>query len=75
MKAAGAEKVHVLNDDPTAWQAVSYAKDNGAFEASLESLKEFDLAIVLGADLLNDHEVAGFMVKRQLAPVQPGECL
>jgi formate dehydrogenase major subunit len=67
MKAAGAEKVHVLNDDPTAWQAVSYAKDNGAFEASLESLKEFDLAIVLGADLLNDHEVAGFMVKRQLA--------
>lgn len=42
------------------------AELGGAFEGSLDALKSADCVVVLGADLIADHQVAGFFVKRAL---------
>ena len=36
------------------------------FESKLEVLKNTDLALIIGTDLAEDHQVAGFFVKRQI---------
>lgn len=36
------------------------------FEAKLETLKDTDVAFILGADLEENHQVAGFFLKRQV---------
>lgn len=38
----------------------------GPFEAKLDVLKQSDVALVIGADLVADHQVAGFFLKRQM---------
>lgn len=36
------------------------------FESKLEVLKNTDLALIIGTDLVEDHQVAGFFLKRQI---------
>jgi formate dehydrogenase major subunit len=51
---------------PTAL-AASLADELGAsFETTLESLKNADCVLVVGANLIEHHQVAGFMLKRNL---------
>ena len=48
----------------SAFNAKLSAVSKKPFESPLSSLDEADCIIVLGADLITDHQVAGFMVKR-----------
>ena len=41
-------------------------KSGQAFEANLDVLKKADCVITVGADLINNHEVASFFIKRTL---------
>lgn len=41
-------------------------KLGGPFESQLDNLKHSDVALVIGADLVADHQVAGFFLKRQM---------
>ncbi len=38
----------------------------GSFESDLEAVKAADTVLLVGADLTNNHEVAGFFIKRNL---------
>ena len=43
------------------------AKNIGqSYESRLDVLKQTDVALIVGADLVKDHQVAGFFLKRQL---------
>jgi formate dehydrogenase major subunit len=46
-------------------QAVSaLAEEIGAFEGKLDTLKNADVVLCVGANIVKSHMVAGFMVKR-----------
>ena len=61
-----AGQVAMTGVDESAAIAVELAKEFGAFESNLQVLNDADAAIILGADLINDYQVAGFMLKRKL---------
>ena len=56
----------LLNKDETASVSVRLAEEFGVFESDVTVLNDCDAALVLGADLSNEHQVADFMLKRQL---------
>lgn len=57
-----------IEEDQTASLATEIAEELGKpFESKLDVLKDTDVALVLGADLATDHQVAGFFLKRQQA--------
>lgn len=60
-----AEQVTLLGHDQTALTSAKLANEIGAFESDLSALKDCDIAIVLGTDLVKDHQVAGYFLKRQ----------
>ena len=47
--------------------SIELSREFGAFESNLSVLLDADAAIVLGADLIDDYQVAGFMLKRKLS--------
>lgn len=52
---------------PTAATGILAQELGKPFEASLEALWQSDCVVVLGTDLVKEHEVAGFIVKRLIA--------
>lgn len=66
-EAFQATDVTLLGHDQTAQVSLELEKEFGAFESHLEALKRCDNVIVLGTDLVKDHQVAGFIIKRQAA--------
>lgn len=60
-----AGQVTLLGHDQTAAASVKLAGEIGAFESDISVLKDCDAAIILGTDLVKDHQVAGFFLKRQ----------
>ena len=56
----------LLNKDETASVSLRLAEEFGVFESDVTVLSDCDAALVLGADLTDKHQVAGFMLKRQL---------
>jgi len=62
-----AGQVALVGHDESAAIALELAKEFGAFESKLEVLNDADVAVILGADLVKDHQVAGFMLKRKLS--------
>ncbi len=56
-------------EDSTSYEAISsYARKLGkSFESNLAALESSDGVMVLSVDLVKDHQVAGFFVKRNLA--------
>jgi formate dehydrogenase major subunit len=63
---AGSDMVTTLDEGQLNTAAETLAGEMGPFEASLETLKYADCVVTLGVDLSEDHQVAGFMVKRIL---------
>lgn len=59
------DRVGLFGHDESASVSIELAKEFGAFESPLEALEDADAALVLGADLSKDHQVAGFMIKRK----------
>jgi formate dehydrogenase major subunit len=59
-------QIGLLNKDETASVSVRLAEEFGVFESDVTVLSNCDAALVLGADLTDKHQVAGFMLKRQL---------
>ncbi len=57
----------LFGHDESAAVSVELAREFGPFESNLGALAEADAAIILGADLIKDFQVAGFMLKRKLA--------
>ncbi len=57
----------LLGHDESAAVSFELAREFGAFESDLNALLEADAAIILGADMINDYPVAGFMLKRKLS--------
>ena len=65
---------HIKSDAVTSLEEGQYtsaaaglsADSKGAFEGQLEQLKNADCVVLVGTDLVNNHEVAGFFVKRAL---------
>jgi formate dehydrogenase major subunit len=51
----------------TAAAAAIATETRKPFEGSLDALKNADCVVLVGTDLVNDHEVAGFFVKRKLS--------
>ncbi len=51
---------------PTAWPGAVAQDLGGPFEGNLEALKSADCVVAIGVDLVGDHQVAGFFVKRAL---------
>ena len=51
---------------PTAALSAMAEKLGKSFESSLDELKDCDAALVLDLDLVEEHQVAGFFIKRQL---------
>lgn len=62
-----AGQVALCGQDESAAIALELAKEFGPFESKLEALDEADAAVVLGADLIKDYQVAGFMLQRKLS--------
>ena len=60
-----AGQVTLLGHDQTALTSAKLAAEIGAFESDLSVLKDCDTVIVLGTDMVKDHQVAGFFLKRQ----------
>ncbi|MFH1446430.1 MAG: molybdopterin-dependent oxidoreductase [Chloroflexota bacterium] len=57
-----------IEEDQSASVAAEISEELGKpFESKLDVLKDTDVALVLGADLATDHQVAGFFLKRQQA--------
>mgnify|MGYP003800495631 CR=1 FL=1 len=55
------------DDNEAALASVKLAEElHGPFEAKLEALKHVDVALLIGSDLENDNQVAGFFLKRQV---------
>jgi formate dehydrogenase major subunit len=61
-KSLGAGSLTSIEEDRTASLPA-----NPALDGDLEALKKADLVIAIGADLYKKHQVAGFMVRRNLA--------
>lgn len=59
-------EVEVLQTDQSSEMSRKLAAKMGAFEGDLEQLKDLDLAVVIGADLVELQQVAGFFIKRQM---------
>ncbi len=57
----------LFGHDESAAVSVELAREFGPFESNLGALAEADAAIILGADLIKDFQVAGFMLKRKLS--------
>lgn len=57
----------LLNKDETASTALRLAEEFGVFESDLSVLEKCDVALVLGADINEQHQVAGFVLKRKIA--------
>jgi formate dehydrogenase major subunit len=58
--------IYLSDDDEAALCSIRLAEDlDEPFEADLNALKAVDAALILGADLQEDHQVAGFFLKRQ----------
>lgn len=55
----------LFGHDESAAVSVELAREFGAFESNLGALVDADAAIVLGADLIEDYPVAGFLLKRK----------
>ena len=54
-------------DNEAAQTGVKLAEElHGPFEAKLDALKHVDVALLIGSDLENDNQVAGFFLKRQV---------
>ncbi len=63
----GSPMVTSLEEGNSTSAASAYARELGStFEGRLDLLKASDCVTVLGADLANDHQVAGFFIKRNL---------
>ncbi len=63
----GSRMVTSLEEDATlAGPGAVAAEFGGPFEAKLEDLKKSDCVVLVGTDLLDDHQVAGFFIKRAL---------
>lgn len=60
-----AEHINLLGHDESAAVSAALVDELGSFESDLSVLKDCDAAIVLGTDMITDHQVAGFMLKRQ----------
>ncbi|MGB4596182.1 MAG: molybdopterin-dependent oxidoreductase [Anaerolineaceae bacterium] len=60
------KQVGLLNKDQTASSSLSMAEEFGIFESDVTMLAHCDAAYVLGADVVDNHQVAGFMLKRQV---------
>ncbi|HOR78479.1 MAG TPA: molybdopterin-dependent oxidoreductase, partial [Anaerolineaceae bacterium] len=59
-------RIYLTEDDEAALCSTRLADDlDEAFESDLNALKAVDAALILGADLQTDHQVAGFFLKRQ----------
>lgn len=59
------EIVGLFGHDESASVSLELAKEFGAFESRLDVIEDADAAVILGADLSNNHQVAGFMIKRK----------
>jgi formate dehydrogenase major subunit len=61
----GSEMVTSIEEGVTVELAGQVAQDMGkSFEGNLEALKSADCVVAIGADLVENHQVAGFFVKR-----------
>ncbi|MEA4811919.1 MAG: 2Fe-2S iron-sulfur cluster-binding protein [Anaerolineaceae bacterium] len=58
--------VHLLDHNECSDIAKKLSTEIGPFESNLEALKDCDAALVFGADLTQEHQVAGFFLKRQM---------
>ncbi|MBI9045094.1 MAG: molybdopterin-dependent oxidoreductase [Anaerolineaceae bacterium] len=64
----GSETVTSLEEGNATRYASTVAQTLGKpFECDLQQIEEADCILILGADLVSDHEVAGFFVKRTAA--------
>jgi len=62
-----AELVTTLEEGKATASLAKMAEKHGqSFESNLETLKDTDVVLSLELDLVDDHQVAGFFVKRQL---------
>jgi formate dehydrogenase major subunit len=62
-----AKQIGTIDDDEAAIASQLLAEKIGKpFEAKLDALKNTDVALIVGADLVKDHQVAGFFLKRQM---------
>ena len=59
------KQLGLLNKDQTASVTIRLAQEYGVFESEVSALADCDLALVLGADVIEQHQVAGFMLRRQ----------
>jgi formate dehydrogenase major subunit len=64
----GSEMVTSIEEGITTALPGLIAQERGqSFEGSLDALKEADCVVAVGVDLVANHQVAGFLVKRNLA--------
>ena len=58
--------IATIDEDHTAYTSAKVAEILGKpFETTFKSVKDADAALVIGTDLVSDHQVAGFFIKRQ----------
>ena len=63
----GSEMVTSIEEGlPTAMPGTMAQDIGGPFEGGLEALRSADCVVVIGTDLIENHQVAGFFVKRAL---------
>ena len=63
-----AKYVTTLEEGAATAALSTYAEEtHSAFESKLEKLKAADFVLVFGDEILEDHQVAGFFIKRNLA--------
>lgn len=60
------KQVGLLNKDQTAISSLRLAEEFGIFESEVTTLANCDAAYVLGADIFDKHQIAGYMLKRQV---------
>ena len=66
-KSLGSDMVTSIEEGvTTAIPGVVAQQDGKPFEGTLEALKESDCVVAIGVDLVKNHQVAGFFVKRAL---------
>jgi formate dehydrogenase major subunit len=64
---AGSDMVTSLEEGKfSALQSKAAKSAGGAFEGSLEDIKKSDCVVLIGEDVVDTHEVAGFFIKRNL---------
>ncbi|MBN1219412.1 MAG: molybdopterin-dependent oxidoreductase [Anaerolineae bacterium] len=65
--ALGSEMVTSIEEGMTTTMPGATAQELGrAFEGSLEALKDADCVVAIGVDLVKNHQVAGFFIKRNI---------